>query len=190
MEEKPSSSPSESATAQSAAPAEPSVKALLADLVKRAQAGDPTVLPLMREILDAHPEVWQHVGDLSSVAERAWIALLAAENPLAVESMKRTVAEMRLDLGGEHPTRMERMLVDQVIMCWMEVKYLETATASAEGSSLAQASFRLKHVESAQKRYLTSIKMMTEVRTLIPAGLAPSVPLKLYDPEPKHRKQA
>ncbi len=190
MEEKPSSSPSESATAQSAAPAEPSVKALLADLVKRAQAGDPTVLPLMREILDAHPEVWQHVGDLSTVAERAWIALLSADNPLAVESMKRTVAEMKLDLGGEHPTRMERMLVDQVIMCWMEVKYLETASAGAEGSSLAQASFRLKHVESAQKRYLTAIKMMTETRALMPVGAASPGSIKLYDPEQKLRKKA
>src|SRR5436190_1019339 len=81
----------------------------------------PAALPCIRDILHRHPEVWRHVGDLATLAERAWIAVLAADHPVAVESMKRTVAEMKAELAGDNATRIERLLVDQVVACWMEV---------------------------------------------------------------------
>jgi hypothetical protein len=43
--------------------------------------------------------------------------------------------------------------------------------------SLKQAAFNLKRLESAQRRYLNSMKMLTTVRASMPAGLAP------YDPD-------
>jgi hypothetical protein len=163
-------------------PPEPSVLGELRALVVRAQGGDATALPRIRDILDERPEVWQHLGDLSAVAERAWITVLAADNPLAVESMKRTVAEMKADLAGEQPTRLERMLVDQVLACWMEAKYLEALSADLRPGSLDQASFRLKRLESAEKRYLNAVKTLIALRSLLPKGLAPSPTVRLYEP--------
>src|SRR5438094_26067 len=106
-------------------PAEPPVGAELDALVRRAQAGDAGALPRIREVLDRHPEVWQHLGDLSNLVERAWTAVLAAGHPLAAEAMKRAAGEMRAELAGERPGRLERMMVEQVVACWMEAKYLE-----------------------------------------------------------------
>jgi hypothetical protein len=165
---------------------EPPVAAELRALVLRAQTGDATTLPRIRTILDEHPAIWRHVGDLSALAERAWIAVLSGEHPLAVESMKRTVTDMKADLAGKHPTRMEQMLVDQVVGCWMEVKYLETAYAEPAQGSLQQAGFRLKRRESAQKRYLAAVKTLTTVRALTPAGLTPSPAATVYE-EPKRQ---
>ena len=167
----------------STTPAEPRVSAELRVLVQSAQAGNPAALPHIRKILDDHPEVWRHVGDLATLAERAWIAVLAADHPVAVESMKRTVAAMKAELAGEHPTRIERLLVDQVVACWMEVSYLESVSADPGRSSLDQADFRLKRLESAQRRYLTALKTLTTLRTLVPTGLAPAPSLRLHDPE-------
>jgi hypothetical protein len=169
-------------------PSEPAVVVELRTLVQQAQGGDPAVLPRIRQILDDHPEVWQHLGDLSTLAERAWISVLAGDNPLAVEAMKRTVAEMKADLAGEQPSRLERMLVDQVIACWMETKVLECSSADPVRGSLDQANFRLKRLESAPKRYLNAVKMLTDLRTLLPAGLSPSGAIKLYEPEPKRQR--
>jgi hypothetical protein len=163
-------------------PTEPPLAADLRALVQAAQAGDPSALPRIREILDQRPEVWRHVGDLATLAERAWIAVLAADHPVAVESMKRTVAEMKAELAGENPTRIERLLVHQVAAYWMEVSYLESAAADPGRSSLEQADFRLKRLESAQRRYFTALKTLTSVRTLALPGLAPTPAVKLHDP--------
>src|SRR5262245_32900469 len=163
-------------------PTEPPVAAELRVLVKSAQGGDRSALPRIREILDQHPEVWRHVGDLAALTERAWIAILAADHPVAVESMKRTAAELKAELAGDNPTRLERLLVDQVVACWMEVSYLEAVAADPGRSSLDQADFGLKRLESAQRRYLTSLRTLASVRTLALPGLTPAPAVKLYEP--------
>ena len=155
--------------------------------MKKAQAGDATALPRIRQLLDERPEVWRHLGDLSALAERAWVAVLAADNPLAVESMKRTVAEMREDLAGEHATRLERMLADQVVACWMETKYREAVAADPGGQSLAQAAFSLKRLESAQRRYFNAVQALTTLRTLAPAAAAPAGSIKICEASKRQR---
>jgi hypothetical protein len=149
--------------------------------VRRAQAGDATALPALRAALDKHPEVWQHVGDLAALVERAWTALLAADHPLVAESVRRSVAALKAELAGAHAPRLERLLVDQVAACWLEVTYLEGVSAGSGTGSLDQAGFRLKRLESAQKRYLNAVKTLTTLRALVPAGLAPAQPLKLHE---------
>src|SRR5262245_60496788 len=89
-------------------PPEPAVIGELRALAKRAQAGDAAALLRLRELLDSHPEVWRQVGDLAALAERAWLAVLAGNNPLTVESMGRSVAAMKAELLGENPTCQER----------------------------------------------------------------------------------
>jgi hypothetical protein len=68
-----------------------------------------------------------------------------------------------------------------VVACWLEVQHLERVSADATAGSLDQAGFRLKRLESAQKRYLNAVKTLTTVRALVPAGLAPAQPLKLHE---------
>jgi hypothetical protein len=165
-------------------PPEPAVATELRALVSRAQAGEAGALPRIRAILDEHPEVWQHVGNLSALAERAWVTVLAADHPLAVESMKRTVAEMKAELAGPHPTRLEQMLVDQVLVCWLECQYLASVSANPGRSSLDQAAFLVKRVESAQKRYLNAAKTLTTLRALLPSGLAPAQAVHVFQ-EPR-----
>jgi hypothetical protein len=162
-------------------PTEPPVAVELRTLVQRAQAGDAGALPRIRQILEAHPEVWQTVGDLAALTERAWITVLAADNPLGIESLKRTIAAMKADLAGEHPTPLERLLIGQVVSTWMELKYVESTSADPGHGSLEQAAFRLKRLESAQKRFDQAVKTLTSVRTLLPAGLAPAGAIKVFE---------
>jgi hypothetical protein len=160
---------------------EPAVTTELRALVQRAQGGDAGALPRLREVLDQHPEVWQRLGDLSALAERAWIAVLAADHPLAVESMKRTVAEMRAELVDEHATRLERLLADQVAVVWLEAKCMENLSATAGDSSLEQSRFRLQRLESAQKRFESAVKTLTTQRSLLPSGRTPAQAIKLFE---------
>jgi hypothetical protein len=168
---------------------EPPVAAELRVLVQQAQDGDARALPRIREILDTYPVIAAHLGDLAALVERAWIAVLAADNPLTIEAMKRTIQGMRQDLAGEHPTPLEKLLVGQVIVCWLEVQCLQGAAAEPGRGSLEQASFRLKRLESAQRRFDGSVKTLTTLRSLLPAGLAPANGIRLYDPD-QQRQQA
>jgi hypothetical protein len=169
------------------APTEPPVAAELRSLVQRAQAGDTSALLRIRAVLDNHPEVWQYLGDLSGLVERAWTSVISADNPLVIEATTRTIAEMKADLAGDQPTRLELMMVDQVVAQWMEVKYLEAASAEGGGSPLANDSLRLKRLESAQRRYFHAITMLTTVRALAPAGGAPVGTIRLYEPPTQQR---
>ena len=67
--------------APSGQPVEPPAAAELRDLVRRAQAGEAAAVARIRDILDRHPENWQHVGDLSALVERAWVSVLSADPP-------------------------------------------------------------------------------------------------------------
>ncbi len=171
--------------APSAQPVEPPILEQLKSLVDRAKAGDATATPELRATLERHPEVWQYAGDLSAMVEHAWTQSLAADYALASESIRLTIDEMKKDLAGEHPTRLERMLVDQVISCWLELKHAEHTHASVERSSLDRAAFALKRLESGQKRYLDAVKTLTAIRKLMPNALAPAASVKLHDPDRK-----
>ncbi len=106
-------------------------------------------------------------------------------NRSAVSRSPNSLAwSMQVELAGEHATRMERLLVDLVIACWLEAKYLESVSADPGRGSLEVAGFRLKHLESAQKRYLGALKTLTSLRALAPAGLTPGQALRLHkEPE-------
>ena len=149
----------------------------LRELIARAQAGDATALPQLRTLLDEHPELWQRVGDLAAWVERAWLALLANDHPLAVAALQRTAAQLKADLAGEQPTAVERLLVDQVVATWLETKCW-ACQAAQPGASPAQATLRLKQLDSAHKRHANALKLLTQLRALAP--LHPATPLRLF----------
>jgi len=177
--------PGDMAKEQPRSPEEPPVVAELRALVRQAQEGGASVLPRIREILDEHPEIWRHVGNLGLLVERAWLSVLTNDDSVGMEALRRSIEELRADLAGAHPTRLEKMLVDQVIANWLEVKHAESVSADPGPASLDQAAFCLKRLESAQRRYGDSIKSLATIRQLLPKGLAPSQGISLYEPRAK-----
>jgi hypothetical protein len=164
---------------------EPAVVAELRGLVQKAKAGDVSVLPRMRAILDDHPEVWQTVGDLERVVVRSWADLLGGDDPLSVEAVRRKTEQVRAELEGDAPTPLERLLAGQVVSGWLEMSHAQIKLADAGGSTLGQAGFNLRRAEQAQKRYLAAMKTLATVRELLPRGLLPVSHLRLHDPEKK-----
>jgi hypothetical protein len=166
-------------------PAEPAVLPELRELVSQAKAGNASVLPRLRHLLDAHPQIWQHTGDLEQVVVRAWTELLAGPDPLALEALRRKAEQLRADLEGDGATPLERLLVGQVVSSWLEMSHAQVQVAEPGSTTLGQASHNLRRAESAQKRYLAAIKTLTTVRALVPRGLVPVNHLRLHDPGSK-----
>ena len=155
----------------------------LADLVGRARAGDPSALPLVRRYLDAHPEVWRVGGDVARHAREVWVDLVAGPDPVAAEAVRRKLDELTAALGGPGSTPLEALLVDRVVACWLQAHYADATYAQARGpgSTPAVRTELMKRQESAQRRYLASVKQLAVVRKL-QSGLRPPAPLRLAAP--------
>ena len=67
----------------------------LAQLLKKAEAGDRSVLPQLRRVLDGDPELWRGYGDLAAHAEASLAMLAAGPNLLLAESLT-WVLQLRL----------------------------------------------------------------------------------------------
>jgi hypothetical protein len=112
------------------------------------------------------------VGDVSRLAERAWVDLLSSNSLLAAESISRYLRQLKAELAGPNPTPTEHMLIDMVGVRFLAAQHAEY-TAAQQGGSLEQARFRIRRAESAQKRFASSLKMLILVRTLAPRSLFP-----------------
>jgi hypothetical protein len=160
----------------------------LAALVQQARAGDPTVLPRLRELLDRHPEVWERIGDLGRSVESVWLDVLSGGNVVVRESIRRHVDQMRRDLAGPHPTRAEAMLVEQVVATWLEVQLCQCNLADQTGTgSIPQATYRLRRGEVAQRKFLAAMKTLATLRAVVPEGLAPLNGVRVHDPPDRER---
>jgi len=144
-------------------------------LVERAQAGDRSSLPELKAALDTNPAIWRQVGDLAAQAQEAWLRLLAGQDLLLEECVRRKLEELRLELVGPDPTPLEALLVERIVACSLQCHYADALYPQARGPE-ATAAVRLelmRRQESAQRRYLASIKQLALVRKLLKPSLSP-----------------
>lgn len=155
----------------------------LRELAKRAKAGDASVLPLIRKLLDRHPEVSESIGDLERIVVKAWVERLGAD-PLAREAIERKAKSLRTELSGSRPTAVEKLLIGNVVAAWLALAHAQLAASGPGGTTLPQGVFDLRRLESAQKRFLAVIKTLTTLRALVPQGFVPAsdLNLKLFQP--------
>ena len=83
-------------------------QAELARLLQRAEAGDRSVLPQLQRALDSNAALWRGYGDLAAHAEASLAMLAAGPNLLLAESLKRKLAALKAELGGDSPSPLEK----------------------------------------------------------------------------------
>jgi hypothetical protein len=83
-------------------------QAELARLLQRAEAGDRSVLPQLQRALDSNAALWRVYGDLAAHAEASLAMLAAGPNLLLAESLKRKLAALKAELGGDSPSPLEK----------------------------------------------------------------------------------
>ena len=137
----------------------------VAALAARAQNGDETALPGLREVLD-DPEAVGAMGDLARLAQRALVRKLSGKKLLFREAVARKMELMRAELLGESPAPLERLLVDRVVACWLHLHHLELLHAGQESMSLELGAYYQRCLSSAQRRYLAAVKALALVRKL------------------------
>jgi len=142
-------------------------EAMLA-IIERARSGDEKAMPALREILDRVPSMREVFGaDLDRTVEYSISKSLGGEKNLAFrEAIKRKLAALREELEGPTPSPTERLLVDRIVACWLQVQDADLRYAQAGNCSFAQADYHLRRQDRAHRRFLTAMKTLATVRKL------------------------
>ena len=144
----------------------------LRELVSRARQGDVTVLPRLKEFLDAHPQVWEELGDLARHAEEALIRLVAGNDLLVGECIRRDLAALREELEGPAPSPLEKVLVRRIVLCRLQVHQADLDAVGRDRGADPHGPHVQRRQDAAHKRLLAAVKQLAVVRKL----LAPSLP--------------
>lgn len=145
----------------------------LAKTLKRANVENPKPADMkaLAKVFDERPDIWRAVGDLNAIAQRGVIAALKA-TALTHEAIKRTADDLRAGLGYEQSTPIERMLIDQVVLTWLEYHWAQTVQTAKlrEGTTFANGDFMERRVNGAQRRHLRAVSTLARVRQMGTAG--------------------
>jgi hypothetical protein len=151
---------------------EQSLQDALAELrgvIARAK-GDPGVMPQVRAILDRSPSLVQRYGDLARQAEAAWVSLAAGNNQCLKETIVRSADAQRAELTRPGASPVERLLVERVVACHLQLNYFSAteANALAAGDTCKKLQFHAKRVGQAQRMYLSALGALLTFRKLTP----------------------
>jgi hypothetical protein len=143
------------------------VKALRA-LVQRAERGDVKALSELRTRLDAVPAAWEPFGDVAAHAQRAWVKLAAGSNPVVDEAIRKTTERLRAELLGASPSPLERLLVERIVACHLQVQHTDLMAAHFEqtGGAFRQGEYWQRMQDRAHWRHLSAIGTLAQVRRL------------------------
>lgn len=145
-------------------------------LLDRAQRGDESVLPELRRLLDEHPEIWRHAGDLARHAEQALLTLITGTDLFGQVAIRHKLAEIKTEVGGPSPSPLEKLLTERIAISWLAVHQGEIELSDVRQrhpGNTALADQARKRLDSAHKRYLYSIKQLAVVRKLLKPALSP-----------------
>jgi len=147
----------------------PKKKEDLIELVERAGRGDETTLPALRELLDFEPELVSAWGDLARKAERELLEVRAGNNLRTKEAVQRKLRAMETELAGLSPSPLEKLLVERVAACWLQLHWAEVIYAQNLGSlTMTQSEYHQRCLDRMHRRYLSSIKTLAQIRKLGP----------------------
>ncbi len=145
----------------------PKTKDELRTLLTRAQAGDRAVLPVVRRMLDDPANVRLLGGDLAEHATNSFVTAMNGTDLGFAEAVRRRLELLRAELLGDSPTPLERVLVERVAACWLQVQDADIRAAQGQaGASFKQAEFLQRRMDAANKRFLAAVRTLALVRRL------------------------
>jgi hypothetical protein len=118
--------------------------------------------------------VWQQAGDLAGQVQAAWIKIVASDNLLLEQSLRRQLEEMRQELEGGTASPLEKILIERIVACWLQAQQADAATAQSQSNAPAVHALLLRRQESAQKRLLQATQRLATVRKLLRPPLSPA----------------
>jgi hypothetical protein len=142
------------------------------EVVERAYKKKPTPKDLaeLRKWIDEFPELWRVVFDTARVIEDNFIKKMA-QDKASVIAMQKNTEEIRQGFDYETSSMMEKMLIDNVIISWLNIQYAnyQLTARVGENEKIVILEFWERRLTTMQRRYLRACETLAKVRRLIAA---------------------
>lgn len=146
--------------------------AKLRELNGKAQEGDQEAAISIRKILDASPDLaWHFISNPGELAESALIDEITRDKDLASKALfKHQLESMKIEVAGENPSSLERLLAERVVATWLQVQLFEALYAlEMKNATIRQGDYRQRRLDRAHRRHLSAIRTLAQVRKMGPA---------------------
>lgn len=141
-------------------PAETVSQEQILELHGQAKRGDQASAAQLREIIQNNDQLRRTMGNLTQHVERAVIRLITDNDPAYVEAMRLQLVEMRRSLlGTGEPSETEKLLIDDIVLLWLESSYTRLAALQPQ-QHIRDARFWEDRTERAHTRYLNAIDQL------------------------------
>lgn len=136
---------------------------------------DPEHLSRLRRALRKAPVVAEIVGDLSKDAREEIITGLKTST-FTKESVGAYVDHIANELGYESAPMLERLLIDQVVICWLRLYQIDMAYSQIRSGgwlTIDQGVYYERRLSAAQRRFLRACTTLARIRKM--AGRTPEL---------------
>jgi len=139
----------------------------LRELSDRVNSGERSALLELRAALDKYPWMSSAMGgNLAYQAETSLVNAMFDDQIAAKEALQRELEKKRAVLSGENPTPIERLLIERVTSCWLQVQHADLVVAQSKNVSHASGDYHQRRQDRANRRYLAAVKSLATVRRL------------------------
>ncbi len=121
----------------------------------------------VRQVLRDYPMLWSRLRRLLSNAEGVLIKAMT-DDQVARELLEYTLKGMRNELGYQQAPILEKLLIEQVTIAYLDYDFVQQAYAQKALSShtLSSGAYWDRRVNSAQARYTRAVEALARVRRL------------------------
>lgn len=141
----------------------PQTQAELRKVLERAQDGDEKVLPVVQRLLENPAHVTFFGGDLAGSVVDGFAEAIAEDDIGRCEAVRRKLELLRAELLGDNPTPIERMLVERVVACWLQLQ--EAELRYAQDPTITYGDDQ-RCLDSITRRFLASVRALLVARKM------------------------
>jgi hypothetical protein len=142
------------------------------DLINRTNREKPKPADVqeLRRVLAESPKLWRVAGNMATLASEAAVNRWDA-TPFVKESVKRGMEVLRDDLGFASAPPLERLLIEQVVLCWVNLHMLGVVHSYrlVESHTTETGLYWDRRLSTAQRRFMRATESLARVRKLTSA---------------------
>lgn len=142
----------------------------LSELVKNThkEKPKPEDLAALRRLLDEDPELWQATGNMAKRTLDHLCRTYYQQSAYVQECVLRRVEQMRKDMGYAEASPLESLLIEQILVCYVNVYVLEMNSAGklCESHSTETGLYWDRRLTGAQRRFRCACETLARIRKL------------------------
>lgn len=114
------------------------------------------------------PTVFEDMGDMARQVQSSLVNKMSNSGKalLTKDRIQSHLRLMQQDLAGPAPDPLERLLVERILTCWLEVQWYDYLYISSDNIALDLGEYYQRRQDRAHKRLLSAVKTLAQIRRL------------------------